>query len=195
MNTPCPHGLGQRISVVGCSGSGKTTLARYLAQSLDFRHVEMDAIFHQPGWQPLPENQFLQRVEQALQGDGWVVEGNYSAARPMTLQYVDTVVWLDLPRHLVMRQVIARTVKRVMLRKTLWNGNRERWRNLFSLSPRSSIIAWSWSRYPLYRARYLSEMHDPAHVGIRYIRLTSREKIAALLSALAAHRSLTEAPA
>ncbi len=67
---------GRRISVVGYSGAGKTMLSRRLAQQLGYRHIELDALFHQPGWQPLPTEQFQQATRDALQGDGWVAEGN-----------------------------------------------------------------------------------------------------------------------
>jgi cytidylate kinase len=42
-----------RVVVVGNSGSGKTTFALRLAQALDLTHVELDSIYHQPGWTPL----------------------------------------------------------------------------------------------------------------------------------------------
>jgi len=45
---------GRRLSVVGCSGAGKTTLSRQLAQQLGYRHVELDALYHQPDWQRCP---------------------------------------------------------------------------------------------------------------------------------------------
>lgn len=35
----------------------------------------------------------------------------------------DLVVWLDHPRQLVLRRVIARTVARSWRREVLWNGN------------------------------------------------------------------------
>ncbi len=43
-----------RVSVVGCSGSGKTTFGRALAETLGVAFVELDAVFHQPGWTELP---------------------------------------------------------------------------------------------------------------------------------------------
>nr|WP_272889329.1 hypothetical protein [Stutzerimonas stutzeri] len=100
-----------------------------MASRLGYRHVELDALFHQPNWQPLPDDQFIQIVEQALQGDGWIVEGSYSAVRPLVREQSDMVIWLDLPRAAVMRQLIPRTLRRLVLRKTQWNGNRERWEN------------------------------------------------------------------
>lgn len=177
--------VGRRISVVGNSGSGKTTLARHLARQLGYRHIELDALYHQPGWQALPTAQFQQAVAVALEGDGWVVEGNYSAARPQILQQADTVIWLDLPRSAVMRQLLPRTLKRLALRQALWNGNRERWTNLFSFKPEQSILAWAWTRHATYRQRYEAEMRSaPAHR--QYLRLDSRQAVDDFLATLPA---------
>jgi adenylate kinase family enzyme len=179
------HSPGRRISVVGCSGSGKTTLARRLAQQLGCRHVELDGLYHQPNWQPLPTEQFKQAVSEALHGGNWVVEGNYSAVRPLVLEHSNMVIWLDLPKATVMRQVIWRTLKRLVLRQTLWNGNRERWSNLFKLTPEQSILVWSWKRHAVYRQRYSDEMRTtPA--SRRYIRLDSRQAIEHFLASLPA---------
>ena len=37
---------------MGVSGAGKTTLAARLGRLLDVPHVEIDALFHGPGWTP-----------------------------------------------------------------------------------------------------------------------------------------------
>lgn len=174
---------GRRISVVGCSGSGKTTLSRRLARHLGYRHVELDALYHQPGWQPLPTEQFRQVVGEALEGEGWVVEGSYSAVRPQVLERADMVIWLDLPRAAVMRQLIPRTLKRLLLRQPLWNGNRERWANLFRLTPEQSILAWAWTRHPIYRQRYGEEMRT-SPPSRRYVRLDSRQAVERFLASL-----------
>ncbi|SDH65073.1 Adenylate kinase [Pseudomonas flavescens] len=180
---------GRRISVVGCSGAGKTTLSRRLAQRLGYRHVELDGLFHQPGWQPLPTEQFQRAVADALQGDGWVVEGNYSSARPLVLERADLVIWLDLPRPAVMRQVLWRTLRRLLSRQVLWNGNRERWTNLFSLKPEQSILVWAWTRHATYRQRYGEEMRNaPAHR--HYLRLSSRQAVERFLTSLSAEATI-----
>jgi adenylate kinase family enzyme len=88
----------RRVSVVGNSGSGKTRLGRMLAERLGVPFVELDAIFHQAGWQPLPPEEFRARVEAAAAGDGWVIDGNYSTVRDLVWARADTVVWFDLPR-------------------------------------------------------------------------------------------------
>ncbi len=90
--------MSARISVVGSSGSGKTTLAKALAARLDIPFVELDAIFHQPNWTELPDDEFRARVREAVAADAWVVDGNYGVVRPIVLGRATTVVWLDYSR-------------------------------------------------------------------------------------------------
>src|SRR5262249_549599 len=71
----------RRVSVVGNSGSGKSTLARELATILGVPHLELDSVFHQPGWEPLPGDEFRRLVTAKTTEDGWVIDGNYSAVR------------------------------------------------------------------------------------------------------------------
>ncbi len=179
----------QRISVVGTSGAGKSTVARQLASSLGVPFVELDAIYHQPGWAPLAAAEFRPQVAQLAAGDGWVIDGNYSAVRPLVWGRADTVVWLDLPRRLVMRRVIWRTLRRVTFRTELWNGNRERWSNLLSWVPEESVISWAWHRHAVYRERYSAAMQDPAHAHLRFVRLADRGAVRCFLAGTAAGRS------
>jgi adenylate kinase family enzyme len=161
----------QRVSVVGNSGSGKTTLARELARALASSHLELDSVFHQPGWQPLEQAVFRQRVSAFTAGECWVVDGNYSAVQDIVWRRADCVVWLDLPRHLVMRRVIWRTLRRMATRAELWNGNREPLRNLFRFDPQESIIAWAWTSHRVYQRRYGAAQADPANAHLTFIRL------------------------
>src|ERR1017187_1525754 len=65
----------RRVSVIGNAGSGKSALARALAARLGVPHVELDGIYHQPGWIPLAGEEFVRRVGAAAAGDGWVIDG------------------------------------------------------------------------------------------------------------------------
>lgn len=48
----------RRVAVVGNSGSGKSTFAAELARRLGVPWVELDAVFHQPGWTELDRRNF-----------------------------------------------------------------------------------------------------------------------------------------
>ena len=143
----------QRVSVVGNSGSGKTSLARELAAAMDVPLLELDSTFHLPGWTDLPVDEFRARVSEFIRGDGWIVDGNYSAVRLLVWARADTVVWVDPPHPVVMARVVRRTLRRVVTREELWNGNREPWSNVSSLDPKRSIVAWSWTQRRKYRDR------------------------------------------
>jgi adenylate kinase family enzyme len=165
----------RRVSVVGASGSGKTTLARALAERLHVPLIELDALMHQPGWVPKPDEDFKLEVERATARDAWVVDGNYRQVviEGPVWQRADTVVWVDLPRRTIMRQLFARTVRRVVTREALWNGNREPLSNLTSLDPDKSVLAWAWTTYGGLTERYAAAMAEPAWRHLNFIRLRS----------------------
>jgi len=179
--------------VAGPSGSGKSTLARRLANALAVPHIELDAIFHQPGWTELSTKEFRDRVSIAINDGGWVIDGNYAAVRDLVWAAADTVVWLDLPRATVMRRIIARTFHRAITRQELWNGNRESIINVFRLDPQKNIIRWSWVKHPEYAARYARTTADPANAHLRFIRIRSGADIDELMSEVTASASSTDA--
>ncbi len=174
----------QRVSVVGVSGSGKTTVGRQLAASMGVPFVELDGIFHQPGWAELPRDEFRERVGVALSAPGWVVDGNYSAVRNLVWDRADTVVWLDLPRRHVMRRIILRTVRRAVTREALWNGNREPLTNFYRLDPEKNIIRWAWVKHAGYVERYDAAMHDSAFDHLRFVRLRTPHEIDGFLASI-----------
>jgi adenylate kinase family enzyme len=163
----------RRVSVVGTSGSGKSTVASALAVALDADFLELDSVYHQADWEPLPTSEFRRRVASAVAGERWVVDGNYSKVRDLVWGRADTVVWLDLPRRTVMRRIIQRSFRRVARRVELWNGNREHWGNLFTLDKEESVIAWAWQTHAANRVKFEAAMADPANGHLRFVRLTS----------------------
>jgi adenylate kinase family enzyme len=163
--------------VVGISGSGKSTLARRLATRLDAPHIELDALFHQPNWGQLPGEQLRAQVTELAAGPAWVIDGNYAAVQDLVLARADTVIWLDLPRRLVMRQLVPRTLARMITRRPLWNGNTEDPRNLLSRDPARNILLWAWTQHARMRHRYQALAANPAHARLRFIRLRSRAQV------------------
>lgn len=170
---PLPPAPPRRISVVGSSGSGKTTLARALADQLGVPHVELDAIHHQPGWQPLPRDEYRARVTEVVAGDGWVVDGNYSAVRDLVWARADVVAFLDLPRRQVMAQLVPRSIRRSWTGEELWNGNREDWGFLRSWRMEDNVVVWSWKRHGLQRERFEAARTDPRWSHLTFVRLRS----------------------
>lgn len=164
--------------MVGNSGSGKTTLARALSSHLGVPHVELDSIYHQPGWTPLPDEEFRSRVDAVVAGDGWVLDGNYYTRLGADLiRRADTVVWIDFPRSVVMRQLVRRTLWRGLLRVELWNGNRESLANFFRRDPDKSILRWAWTQHSVYRARYEELIAGDEWEDLTVVRLRSAAEV------------------
>ncbi|MHB8246481.1 MAG: P-loop NTPase family protein [Acidimicrobiales bacterium] len=135
-----PH----RVLVAGTSGAGKTSLAARLGQALELPHVEIDALFHGPGW--TPRQSFTCEVETFSDQPSWVTEWQYDSVRALLAERADLLVWLDLPRARVMRQVIARTAVRRLRRQRLWNGNVEP--PLWTIfTDREHIVRWAWTTH------------------------------------------------
>jgi adenylate kinase family enzyme len=161
--------------VIGGSCTGKTTLARELARRLGVPHVELDALHHDAGWHEAPAAVLRSRVEAALEAapDGWVVDGNYHGKLGSSvLERADTVVLLDLPRHVALRRVLRRTAGRVVTRRELWNGNRETLRNSFS---RDSIVWWVIRQHGTYEKRWMPRLEPLPHVSV--VRLRSQREV------------------
>jgi adenylate kinase family enzyme len=165
-----------RVSVVGTSGSGKTTLGRALAARLQIPFVELDSIIHQANWVALPHAEFRARVAAVVDGERWVVDGNYHVVRDLVWDRATTIVWLDLPRWQIMLQVIWRSVSRAATGAELWNGNRERWSALLD---RDHPIRWAWRTYHERKQRY-EELLDA-----RWVRLRSRRDMRRWLDGMA----------
>ena len=177
----------RRVSVVGTSGSGKSTLGKALAARIGAEFVELDSVFHQPGWVPLPDAEFRRRVSAAVAAERWVIDGNYSSkVRDLIWARADTVVWLDLPKRTVMRRIIWRSFQRAARRTELWNGNRERWRNLFSLDKEESVIAWAWTSHARNRTRYAAAMGDEGYAEIHFVRLQNPAEVRRFLRSVPA---------
>ncbi len=163
----------QRISVVGTSGSGKTTLAREISQRLTIPHVELDYLHWQPNWVEVPNDVFQKRVSQALSGNSWVVDGNYSMVRDIVWGRADTIVWLDYSLSVVISRVVWRTFQRVVKQQEVCNGNRETWKTTLS---RDSVILWALQTYHKNRREYALLLKKPEYAHLNIVKVRSPEE-------------------
>jgi adenylate kinase family enzyme len=161
----------QRIIVTGSTGAGKSTLAREIARRLGVPHVELDALYWDPGWTSAPPDVFRARVDAALPADGhWVVDGNFSSVRDLIWGRADTLVWLDYPFPLVFWRLFLRCIRRGVRREELFNGNREElWKHFFT---RESLFLWLLQSHWRRRRESREALTQPAyaHLTVRRFR-------------------------
>ena len=163
-----------RIVVVGVTGSGKTTTAKRLAQLLNIPHIELDSLHWLPGWVMAETEPFRRSVTEALSGTAWVTDGNYRKARDIIWERATTLVWLDYSLPVILWQLTFRTLKRIITREALWNGNRETWRGAFF--SKDSLFLWAMQSYPTFRKRYPQYLATPEYAHLEVIRLRSRKE-------------------
>ncbi len=168
-----PH----RVLVAGTSGAGKTTLAAHVARILGVPHVEIDALFHGAGW--TPRDTFEAEVDAFSALPGWVTEWQYGRVRALLADRADLLVWLDLTRATVMRQVVRRTVWRRLRRQELWNGNVEPPLRTFLTDP-EHIVRWAWNTHGTSAKRVRDLLRERADLPV--VRIRSHQESRAWLS-------------
>jgi adenylate kinase family enzyme len=168
----------KRIVIIGPCGAGKSTLARHLGARLGLPVVHLDTFHWKPGWVPTDKDTFRERVAATVDGDAWVMDGNYTAPAPIEhrLSRAHAVIWLDLPRHIYFPSAVWRAIKYYgRSREDIGAGCPERIDIPF-------LRDWVWT-YPARRAEHAQIMATlPA--SVRGIILQSRAEVARFVEAL-----------
>ncbi|MBY4128697.1 AAA family ATPase [Rhodococcus fascians] len=175
-NDAVPH-RPARIIVAGTSGSGKTTLSARIGSLLDIEHVEIDSLFHGQNW--TPRATFEQDVDEFIARPSWVTEWQYSLVRDRLVERADLMLWLDLPRRTVMRQLVIRTLRRRLGRRELWNGNIEPPLHRIFFE-RDHIIRWAWRTYP--KTAELVHRADGSRPELIIVRFRSHSEVDAWIA-------------
>jgi adenylate kinase family enzyme len=163
----------ERVLIAGVTGAGKTTLADRLARLWGLRQVEIDGLFHGPGWTPRVE--FLDDVRSFAAERRWVTEWQYTSkgTDEILAPRAQVAIWLDYPYRAVRARLLRRSISRSILRTPMWNDNVEKpiWR-LLSGGPEENLLAWQkatlhkWTeRMPDYEAAFpeltIVRLRDP----------------------------------
>jgi adenylate kinase family enzyme len=100
----------KKVLVIGSSGAGKSTFARRLGEKTGLPVVHLDVLYWKPNWVGTEDDEWKKKVEEALQGDAWIIDGNFSGTMELRIPACDTVIFLDFPRVLCVYRILKRVV-------------------------------------------------------------------------------------
>ena len=87
----------KRVLIIGCPGSGKSTFARALHAATGLPLIYLDMLYWNADRTTVSSEVFLSRLQDVLQQDEWIIDGNYASSLPLRLDACDTVFFLDYP--------------------------------------------------------------------------------------------------
>ena len=100
--------IGHRILILGCPGSGKSTFARALAARTGLPLVHLDNIWWRADGTHISREDFDRALGELLEGERWILDGDYSRTYEVRVRAADTVVFLDYPEDVCMAGIVAR---------------------------------------------------------------------------------------
>jgi hypothetical protein len=161
--------VADRILIYGVTGTGKSTLAADLAGRTGIPWHSVDDLTWEPGWTGVPEDKQRQRIVEICAGDRWILDTAYDSWLDVPLARVQLIVALDYARWVSLRRLIWRTLRRLIERNEVCNGNTESFRQAFSSD---SIVVWHFRSFASKRAQIRAWAASPPG-GAQVIRLTS----------------------
>ena len=174
----------KRFNVIGTSSSGKSTFSRRLAELLSLPYVELDQVYWKPNWENIDDEELFERVSEVTDGDGWVVDGNYSKTNHIKWSKAECVIWLDHSFAVNVYRAVTRAISRAVTQQELWpgTGNRESFR--LSFLSKDSVLLWTLRKYYRNKKRYSLAMRESQYEHLEFVRLRSQKEVDEFLNAL-----------
>ena len=100
----------ERILIIGCPGAGKTTLALELGKKKNLPVVHLDQLWWKGNWENVTREEFDSRLHLAMNGEKWIMDGNYNRTLPQRIAACDTIVYLDFGRWECLKGMVQRVL-------------------------------------------------------------------------------------
>jgi adenylate kinase family enzyme len=148
-----------RVLFYGVTGSGKSSAAHAYAAASGLPEFSADDdIGWLPGWQQRSVEQQREIATDVAARDSWVLDSAYGVWRDIVVPRAELVVALDYPRWLSLARLTRRSVRRVITRQPVCNGNVETLARLFA---RESIFYWHFNSFARKKRVFAEWQADP----------------------------------
>lgn len=86
-----------KIMVIGSSGAGKSTFSRKLREATGIELYYLDMLWYKADQTNISRDEFDMQLQEIIQKDSWIIDGNYLRTMELRLKACDTVFLLDFP--------------------------------------------------------------------------------------------------
>ena len=104
--------IGGRVIILGPSGSGKSTFARRLHALTGLPLYHLDNIWWNPDRSHISRQEFDAKLTGLLEGEKWIIDGDYSRTYEPRIAACDTVIFLDYDEKQCMAGIVERVGKK-----------------------------------------------------------------------------------
>ncbi len=144
----------RRVLIIGCCGSGKSTFAKKLNKILKLELIHLDKLYWKPGWQRSSQVEWTKIVQEIIEKDSWIMDGNYDSTLDMRIVKADTVVFFNFPRITCLYNTFKRALRGKLfkvVRSDIKEGCGEKldW----------TFLKWIWKFNKEVRLNYLEKLY------------------------------------
>ncbi|MFN8771079.1 MAG: hypothetical protein ACK5WP_09485 [Neisseriaceae bacterium] len=108
-----------KILVIGSPGSGKTTFTIKISKYLGLPVFHLDDLYWLKGWSRPSEKEWLEKLNQLVNNNNWIIDGNYYNSLDIRFGQADYVIYLDYPITLCLFRAFKRTLNRRLFKLEL----------------------------------------------------------------------------
>ena len=85
-----------KIILIGSGGSGKSWLSKRISKLTGYPVFHLDVEHWKPGWVMPEKDERLAHEQKIMQGDKWIIDGNYNNTMEIRFAAADLVIFLDM---------------------------------------------------------------------------------------------------
>lgn len=173
----------KRVIIIGCGGAGKSTLAQKLGSLTGLPVIHLDRLYWKPGWVEMTPEEFDPIIQEEIEKDAWIMDGNFNRTLPLRIKYCDTVIYLDFSRFTCLMGVLKRVLTTYgKVRPDMGEGCPERIDLAF--------LKWVWNYNSNKREKNYRLLNEATHAET--IVLKNRRSVRRLLKQVADEKAVVK---
>lgn len=102
----------KKILIIGSCGAGKSTFAKRLHNVLGVKVIHLDQCYWKSNWTRTEKEEWESKTREFIEGDEWILDGNYRSTLDLRLSQADTVIWLDFSPLICYYRTLKRRFKK-----------------------------------------------------------------------------------